>query len=106
MADQVLPLSEQGLEKLCAPPHRDPPPRPEAPPRRRLWVRLPTREHPARKRIELILQMFPGDEQLVLVFEDTGKRVAAHCCVHPALVEELQSLAGQGNVAITEEKMR
>ena len=50
--------------------------------------------------------MFPGDEQLVLVFEDTGKRVAAHCCVHPALVEELRSLAGQGNVAVTEEKTR
>ena len=57
-------------------------------------------------RIELILQMFPGDEQLVLVFEDTGRRAAARCCVHPALVEELRSLAGQGNVAVTEEKTR
>ena len=106
VADQVLPLSEQGLETLRTPPHRDPPPTPEAPKRRRLWVRLPNREHPARKRIELILQMFPGDEQLVLVFEDTGKRAAARCCVHPALVEELRSLAGQGNVAVTEEKTR
>ena len=106
VADQVLPLSEQGLETLRMPPRRDPPPRPEAPPRHRLWVRLPDKEHPARKRIELILQMFPGDEQLVLVFEDTGKRAAARCCVHPALVEELRSLAGQGNVAVTEEKTR
>ncbi|MBD9243538.1 MAG: hypothetical protein EGQ45_05670, partial [Clostridiales bacterium] len=82
------------------------PPRPEAPPRHRLWVRLPDKEHPAVRRIELILQMFPGDEQLVLVFEDTGRRAAARCCVHPALVEELRSLAGQGNVAVTEEKTR
>ena len=57
-------------------------------------------------RIELILQMFPGDEQLVLVFEDTGRRAAARCCVHPALVEELRELAGPGNVAVTEEKTR
>lgn len=106
VADQVLPLSEQGLETLRTPPRRDPPPRPEAPPRHRLWVRLPDKEHPAVRRIELILQMFPGDEQLVLVFEDTGRRAAARCCVHPALVEELRSLAGQGNVAVTEEKTR
>ena len=106
VADQVLPLSEQGLEILRMPPRRDPPPRPEAPPRHRLWVRLPDKEHPAVRRIELILQMFPGDEQLVLVFEDTGRRAAARCCVHPALVEELRSLAGQGNVAVTEEKTR
>ena len=106
VADQVLPLSEQGLETLRMPPRRDPPPRPEAPPRHRLWVRLPDKAHPAVRRIELILQMFPGDEQLVLVFEDTGKRAAARCCVHPALVEELRSLAGQGNVAVTEEKTR
>ena len=106
VADQVLPLSEQGLETLRMPPRRDPPPRPEAPPRHRLWVRLPDKEHPAVRRIELILQMFPGDEQLVLVFEDTGRRAAARCCVHPALVEELRSLAGQGNVAVTEEKTR
>ena len=57
-------------------------------------------------RIELILQMFPGDEQLVLVFEDTGRRAAARCVVHPALVEELRELAGPGNVAVTEEKSR
>ena len=58
------------------------------------------------KRIELILKMFPGDEQLVLVFEDTGRRAAARCVVHPALVEELRELAGPGNVAVTEEKPR
>ena len=50
--------------------------------------------------------MFPGDEQLVLVFEDTGRRAAARCCVHPALVEELRIPRGAGNVAVTEEKKR
>ena len=102
----VLPLTEQGLATLRTPPRRDPPPRPEPPKRHRLWVRLPDKDHPAVKRIELILKMFPGDEQLVLVFEDTGRRAAARCCVHPALIEELRELAGSGNVAVTEEKTR
>ena len=106
VADKVLPLTEQGLETLCTPQRRDPPPRPEPPKRHRLWVRLPDKDHPAVKRIELILKMFPGDEQLVLVFEDTGRRAAARCVVHPALVEELRELAGPGNVAVTEEKTR
>ena len=106
VADKVLPLTEQGLETLRTPPRRDPPPRPEPPKRHRLWVRLPDKDHPAVKRIELILEMFPGDEQLVLVFEDTGRRAAARCVVHPALVEELRELAGPGNVAVTEEKSR
>ena len=106
VADKVLPLTEQGLATLRTPPRRDPPPRPEPPKRHRLWVRLPDKDHPAVKRIELILKMFPGDEQLVLVFEDTGRRAAARCCVHPALVEELRELAGPGNVAVTEEKTR
>ena len=96
VADKVLPLTEQGLETLRTPPRRDPPPRPEPPKRHRLWVRLPDKDHPAVKRIELILEMFPGDEQLVLVFEDTGRRAAARCVVHPALVEELRELAGSG----------
>ena len=94
VADKALPLTEQGLQTLRTPPRRDPPPRLEPPKRHRLWVRLPDKDHPAVKRIELILKMFPGDEQLVLVFEDTGKRAAARCVVHPALVEELRELAG------------
>ena len=106
VADKVLPLTEQGLETLRTPPRRDPPPRPAPPKRHRLWVRLPDKDYPAVKRIELILEMFPGDEQLVLVFEDTGRRAAARCIVHPALVEELRELAGPGNVAVTEEKPR
>ena len=35
-----------------------------------------------------------------------GRRAAARCIVHPALVEELRELAGPGNVAVTEEKTR
>ena len=42
--------------------------------------------------------MFPGKQQMVIYFEDTGKRVGAHCVIHKALVKELQKMLGEGNV--------
>ena len=52
------------------------------------------------RHVELLLTMFPGDEQIILYFEDTKKRMAAPCVVHEALVAELQELYGEDRVAI------
>ncbi len=78
---------------------------PEIQPRTRpaektLWVRLPSRDDPAFRRIELVLTMFPGTEPLVVYFADTKKRLGARCVIHPALVEELTGLLGEANVVI------
>ena len=59
------------------PPRRDPPPRPEAPPRHRLWVRLPDKEHPAVRRIELILQSKDRVSLEALAAELQGQKQAA-----------------------------
>ena len=67
---------------------------------RRIWARLPTRDCPAMHRIELILEMFPGRQQLVLYFADTEKRAAAPCLIHEALVDELRELLGAENVVV------
>ncbi len=66
----------------------------------KLWVKLPSREHPAMERIELILTMFPGEQPMVLYFEDTKKRLGTHCVIHEALVEELQAILGDENVVV------
>ena len=50
--------------------------------------------------MELLLKMFPGDEQIILYFEDTKKRMAAPCIVHEALIAELQELYGEERVAV------
>ena len=50
--------------------------------------------------MELLLTMFPGEEQIILYFEDTGKRLAAKCIVHEALVAELQETYGESRVAV------
>ena len=65
-----------------------------------LWVRLPSRDDPAVRRIELILTMFPGEQPLVLYFTDTKKRLGAHCVIHDALVRELREMLGDENVVV------
>ena len=72
----------------------------ERPKPKTLWVRLPSREHPAFRRIGLILTMFPGTEPIVVYFEDTKKRMGAKCIIHPALVDELTEMLGRENVIV------
>ncbi len=67
---------------------------------RTLWVKLPTREGPSLRWLELLLTMFPGDEPMVVYFEDTKKRLGARCVIHPALVEELRERLGPESVVV------
>ncbi len=67
---------------------------------KKLYARLPSREDPALARIQLILQMFPGEDQLILCFADSKKRLAAACIAHRALVAELQEMLGEDNVVL------
>ena len=90
MVDEIRPISDTApLEQ----------PRNEQK-RQKLYVKLESTDQPLRRRLELLVSMFPGQEQLILCFSDTGKRLAAQCVVHPALVEELQELMGEQNVAV------
>ncbi len=66
----------------------------------KLYVRLGSVDDPALTRIQRILIMFPGEEQMVIYFTDTKKRIGAHCIIHPALVQELQEMLGQENVVV------
>ena len=67
---------------------------------RKIYARLPSRNHPALARIELILQMFPGEDRLILYFADSKKRAAAPCVAHRALIAELRELLGEENVVV------
>ncbi|MBO4831553.1 MAG: DNA polymerase III subunit alpha [Oscillospiraceae bacterium] len=67
---------------------------------RKLYVRLKSENDPACERIKLILVMFPGNEQMVLYFEDTKKRRGARCVIHDALVAELKEMLGDENVVV------
>ena len=67
---------------------------------RKLYVKLPGRDDPRLGRIELILTMFPGTEQLIIWCEKEKKRLSARCCIHEGLVLELQEMLGEENVVL------
>ena len=67
---------------------------------RTLFVRIPGREHPLFRRVELLLTMFPGEDRMVLYFEDSRKKAGARCLIHEALVAELTEKCGKENVVV------
>ena len=105
MVDTIRPLSDLNMPGASRRP--DPAPSEPAAPAsgqagkpRTLFVRLPGRDHPLFRRVELLLTMFPGNERIVLYFEDTKKRVGASCLIHEALLAELREKCGGENVVV------
>ena len=52
------------------------------------------------RHIRLVLNMFPGQTDLIMVMADTGKRYGAKCLLHRALVEERKEVLGEACVVI------
>jgi DNA polymerase-3 subunit alpha len=67
---------------------------------KKLYVRFESAGDPMYERLRQILIMFPGQEQLVICFDDTKKRLGAKCVVHDALIKELTEMLGEKNVAV------
>ena len=67
---------------------------------KKLYVRLHNEGDPAYARIRKILVMFPGQEQMVLYFSDTRKKLGARCVIHPALLAELREMLGEDSVVV------
>ena len=89
MADSIRPITDIGrLRPEPAPTGAD----------SRLWVKLPDGDDPLLGRIELILSMFPGQQQLIIYLEREKRRIGTKCLIHPSLVAELRELCGDSNV--------
>ncbi len=105
MVDNIRPLTDLNTPGRTAAASKEPP-APETPAvpgsdrPRTLFVRLPSREDTLFRRVTLLQSMFPGSERMVLYFEDTKKRAAAPCLIHPAFVEELRERCGEANVVV------
>ena len=65
-----------------------------------LFVKLPSREDRAMRKLELLLTMFPGKEPLVIWCEAERKKIGARCRIHPALLQELRDMLGEANVVV------
>ena len=64
----------------------------------KLYVRIPTAEDPRMRKARLVLNMFPGNQQVIFYCVDTGKRLGAVAQLHPAMIQELEEMFGGENV--------
>jgi DNA polymerase-3 subunit alpha len=65
-----------------------------------LYLRLPSEEGKLFPKIRAILNMFPGDNQVVVYFADTKQRRGTGCALHPAMLQELKNVLGEANVVL------
>ena len=65
-----------------------------------LYLRLPTEADRTFGKVRAIINMFPGNSQVVVYFADTKLRRGARCALDTRMLEELRRLLGQENVVL------
>ena len=93
MCDRASPLGEPGL--VANAPTGDG----EAVPGK-LYVKTPSAEDPRMRKARLVLNMFPGNQQVIFYCADTKKRLGAAGELRPALLNELREMFGEENVVV------
>ena len=73
---------------------------PEPPKPSKLYLKLPTEEGKLFPKVRAILNMFPGDNSVVLYFEDTQVRRGTRCQLAEPMIRELQNLLSPQNVVL------
>ncbi len=73
---------------------------PAAPKTGTLYLRLPSKNGPLFGKIRAILQMFPGQSQVVVYFADTKQRMGSTCALDSRMLGELNNVLGNDNVVI------
>ena len=65
-----------------------------------LYLRLPNEGSGLFGKVRAILNMFPGDNQAVVYFEDTKQRRGTKCALDERMLRELTNLLGSANVVV------
>jgi len=66
----------------------------------KLYLKLETTQERTLHLLQSILEMFPGENAVVLYCADTGRRLGATCQLHPALIAEMKERLGEKNVVV------
>ncbi len=66
----------------------------------KLYLRLPSEDSLEFKKVRAILQMFPGDNEVVLYFADTKLRRGTRCGLRESMLTELKNLLNSENVVL------
>ena len=65
-----------------------------------MYLRLPNREDPLFGKVRAILNMFPGNSQVVVYLADSKQRLGSSCSLDSRMLSELVRVLGQENVVI------
>jgi len=87
--ESLRPISD--TERLTAP---------ESPSEKTLYVKLSSETDPEYERLKLVHMMFPGNQKMVIHFEDTKKNLGTKCIIHDAFLTELNTMLGEKNVVV------
>ena len=89
MVDSIRPLSD--LDPIQGQPEKK---------ARKLFLKLDSTDKKALRKIDLLLEMFVGEDTMVQYFADLKKQRSTACLIHDALVKELRELLGAENVVV------
>ena len=65
-----------------------------------LYLKISGESDPAYRKVKAILNMFPGENGVVLYFADTKLRRGTRCVLSESMIRELKNVLGQENVVI------
>ncbi len=66
----------------------------------KLYLQLPTEDTPLFSKVKAILNMFPGDNEVVVYFADTKRRRGTRAMLRENMLAELKNVLGNGNVIV------
>ena len=65
-----------------------------------LYLKISSESDPQLRKIKAILNMFPGENAVVLYFADTKVRRGTRCVLGDTMIRELKNILGEGNVVL------
>ena len=92
MVNSLRPLTDVGPDPVSAQAGAGNP--------QKMYVRLKSERSREFERLKLLLEMFPGEQQLIIYFEDTRRRLGTSCIIYPSFVTELRQMLGEENVVL------
>ena len=75
-------------------------PRDNPPPSGTLYLRLPSESGTLFPKVRAMLNMFPGNNGVVVYFADSKQRRGSRCAIADSLLRELTNTLGEGNVVV------
>ena len=97
--NRARPISDyaDGDPEPAPPPQQ---PRDNPPPSGTLYLRLPSESGTLFPKVRAMLNMFPGNNGVVVYFADSKQRRGSRCAIADSLLRELTNTLGEGNVVV------